>query len=55
LNRLIGLQWMTRLLFPGVSSDSIRDVARDFYRLFYQVELSEAELDRLLVGATLER
>ena len=51
LNRLIGLQWMARLLFPGQFSGDIRDVARGFYRQFYQVDLSEPELDRLLEGA----
>lgn len=51
LNRLIGLQWLARLLLPGRLPDDIRDVARDFYRLFYQVELTDAQLDTLLAGA----
>jgi len=34
---------MVRVLFPEQFSDTIRDVARDFYRLFYQVNLSEPE------------
>ena len=51
LNRLIGLQWMARLLFPGRFSGDIREVARDFYRQFYQVDLRGSELDRLLEGA----
>ena len=50
LNRLIGLQWMVRLLFPGRFSGSISDVARDFYHQFYQVDLSGPELDKLLEG-----
>jgi len=52
LNRLIGLQWLGRLLFPGRYSDDMRSVAREFYRQFYQVELGEAELNRLLEGAS---
>lgn len=51
LNRLAGLQWLARLLFPGRMSGDIRDVARDFYRQFYSVNLSEAELDQLLAGS----
>lgn len=51
LNRLVGLQWLARLLFPGRFSDDMRDVARHFYRQFYQVDLSQAELDKLLDGA----
>jgi iron complex transport system substrate-binding protein len=51
LNRLVGLQYMARLLYPDRFSDDIRDVARSFYRQFYQVDLSELELDKLLDGA----
>src|SRR5262245_31008356 len=51
LNRLVGLQWMARLLFPGRFAGNIRDVARDFYHQFYQVDLGEPDLDKLLYGA----
>jgi len=50
LNRLIGLQWLARLLFPDRFSGDIRDVARAFYREFYQVDLGAPEIDRLLQG-----
>jgi iron complex transport system substrate-binding protein len=48
LNRLVGLQWLARLLYPERFSEDIRDIARSFYRQFYQVDLSGSELDRLL-------
>lgn len=48
VNRLLGLQWLSHLFFPKSSPGDIRGDARDFYRLFYQVNLSDAELDRLL-------
>jgi iron complex transport system substrate-binding protein len=48
---LVGLQYMARLLYPDRFSDDVRDVARGFYRQFYQVDLSEPELDKLLDGA----
>jgi iron complex transport system substrate-binding protein len=51
LNRLIGVQWLARLLFPGRFPGAMREVARDFYRQFYQVDLSTNELDKLLEGA----
>lgn len=51
INRLIGLQWLSRLLMPDAFSGAMRDVTRDFFRLFYQVEPSDADLDRLLAGA----
>jgi len=51
LNRLAGVQWLSRLLFPGRLSGDVRDVARDFYHQFYQVDLTGPELDRLLEGS----
>jgi iron complex transport system substrate-binding protein len=55
LNRWIGLEWLARLLFPGKFGRDLRDVTRDFYRQFYQVDLSEAELDTLFAGARAKR
>jgi len=55
LNRLIGVQWLARLLSPGRFPGDMREVARDFYREFYQVDLSAVELDKLLEGAQQRR
>jgi iron complex transport system substrate-binding protein len=51
LNRILGLQWLARLFFPARLPADIRNETRDFYRLFYQVDLTEAQLDQLLEGA----
>jgi iron complex transport system substrate-binding protein len=48
VNRLLGLQWLSRLFFPDGRAGDIRADAREFYRLFYQVELSDQDLDRLM-------
>jgi iron complex transport system substrate-binding protein len=48
VNRLIGLTWLLHTLYPAQAHGKLRDQVRDFYRLFYQVDLSEAQLDRLL-------
>jgi iron complex transport system substrate-binding protein len=50
LNRLLGLQWLAGLFFPDRYKIDMRTEARAFYRLFYQVDLSDAQLDRLLEG-----
>ena len=55
LNRLMGAQWLARLLFPGKFTGEIREAARDFYHQFYQVELTEAALDKLLEGTQEKR
>ena len=51
LNRLLGLQWLGNLFFPDRYKVDIRAEAKDFYKLFYQVELTDSQLDRLLEGA----
>ena len=51
LNRILGLQWLARLFFPDRLPADIRNETRDFYRLFYQVDLTEAQLDQLLEGS----
>jgi iron complex transport system substrate-binding protein len=48
LNRLLGLLWMGRLLYPALYPEDMREEAKSFYRRFYQVEPSEAQLDSLL-------
>src|SRR5262249_28404438 len=51
LNRLLGLQWLGSLFFPDRYKIDIRRQAQDFYRLFYQVELTHDQIDRLIEGA----
>ena len=47
-NRLIGLLWLGKLLYPASFPQDIRTEARRFYALFYQQEPSDAQLDELL-------
>jgi iron complex transport system substrate-binding protein len=51
INRAIGLRWVAGLLYPEKFPEDIRVVARDFIKLFYQVEPDGAALDRILAGA----
>jgi iron complex transport system substrate-binding protein len=48
LNRIIGLDWMAATFYPDSYQIDLRARARDFYRLWYHLELTEAQLDRLL-------
>jgi iron complex transport system substrate-binding protein len=49
-NRLIGLLWLGKLLYPASFPQDIRTEARLFYALFYQQEPSNAQLDGLLAN-----
>jgi iron complex transport system substrate-binding protein len=51
VNRMMGLRWMGRLFYPDRWGGSLREETSEFYRNWYQVDLSEAELDRLLEWA----
>jgi iron complex transport system substrate-binding protein len=48
LNRVIGLRWLAGLFYPDGLAHDLRAATRDFYRRFYHVEPSEAELDTLI-------
>jgi len=51
INRIIGLRWIAGLLYPERFPEDIRATARDFIKLFYQADVTEAQLDRILAGA----
>jgi iron complex transport system substrate-binding protein len=48
LNRIIGLDWMAATFYPDRHQIDLRARTRDFYRLWYHIDLTEAQLDRLL-------
>ncbi|WP_417020949.1 iron ABC transporter substrate-binding protein [Candidatus Phyllobacterium onerii] len=51
VNRLIGIRWLEELFYPDVYKTNLRDDVREFYKLFYQVDLSDQQTDDLLTGA----
>ena len=51
VNRLPGLWWVGKAVYPEVFPEDLRTITREFHRLYYQVELSEERVDRVLAGA----
>ena len=51
LNRVMGLIWMAGLLYPDAWQGDLREDTRAFYKLYYHVDLSDEELERLLEWA----
>jgi iron complex transport system substrate-binding protein len=51
LNRMMGLIWMAGLLYPDRWNGTLREDTRAFYELYYHVDLSDDELERLLEWA----
>ena len=50
VNRLIGLKWLGRILYPEQFPEDLRRETRAFYTLFYHQAPTEAQLDALLAG-----
>lgn len=51
INRLIGIAWLERLFYPKVFTGDLKAEVRDFFKLFYQVDLTEDQLATLLKGS----
>jgi iron complex transport system substrate-binding protein len=51
VNRLIGLKWLGRVLYPDLFPEDLRAEARAFYELFYHRAPDERQLDTLLGAA----
>jgi iron complex transport system substrate-binding protein len=50
VNRLIGLWWLAKILYPDRFDEDIRELTRDFYSRFYHVTPSDAAIDGVLEG-----
>ena len=50
VNRLIGLWWLAKILYPAVFPEDLRTLTREFYQQFYHVALNGAQIDRVLAG-----
>jgi len=50
VNRLIGLRWLGRVLYPARFTDDLRAETRAFYTTFYHRPPDDRQLDALLAG-----
>lgn len=50
VNRLIGLWWLGKMVYPDRFPEDLRVLTRDFYQRFYQVALTDAQIARVLAG-----
>ena len=51
LNRLIGLRWLARILYPQAFPEDLRPIVRDFYTRCYHQAPTGHQLDQLLKTA----
>ena len=50
VNRLIGLWWLAKILYPDLFPEDLRTLTRDFYGRFYHVTPNDAQIERVLAG-----
>ena len=50
VNRLIGLTWLGKLLYPALFPEDLAAETREFYRLFYHVTPTDEGVARVLAG-----
>ena len=50
VNRLIGLWWLAKILYPERFPEDLRALTQDFYSRFYHVTPSSAQIDHVLAG-----
>jgi iron complex transport system substrate-binding protein len=50
VNRLIGLRWLAKILYPDLFPEDLHALTRTFYDNFYHVNVTDAQIDRVLAG-----
>ncbi|HUL87272.1 MAG TPA: iron ABC transporter substrate-binding protein [Pseudolabrys sp.] len=50
VNRLIGLWWLAKILYPDKFPEDMRALTRDFYTVFYHRTPSDTQIDHVLAG-----
>jgi iron complex transport system substrate-binding protein len=50
VNRLIGLRWLAKILYPDKFPEDMRVLTRDFYTMFYHRTPNDAQIDHVLAG-----
>jgi iron complex transport system substrate-binding protein len=50
VNRLIGLWWLAKILYPERFPEDLRALTQDFYSRFYHVTPTSAQIDHVLAG-----
>jgi len=50
VNRLIGLWWLAKIFYPDLFPEDLPALTHDFYRRFYHVTPSDAQIEQVLAG-----
>ena len=48
VNRLVGLWWLAKVLYPDQFPEDLRPITREFFQRFYHITPSDAQIDAIL-------
>lgn len=48
VNRVLGVKWFANLVYPDYVDYDIREEAKEFFSLFYNIDLTDEQLDEIL-------
>ena len=51
VNQVLGMQWFARLCYPDQFSDDLQNVVTDYYKTFYNYDLTQDEYNQLVEKA----
>ena len=52
VNQVLGMQWLSRALYPEAFGDTAKDVVTEYFKLFYSYDLSDSEYAALTANST---
>lgn len=54
INRFIGLQWMAHILYPDVFTEDFEEITQEYYKLFYDYEMTSDEYSAMMTNSSLK-
>jgi iron complex transport system substrate-binding protein len=51
ISRILGVRWLGNLLYPDLYQYDMEAEVKDFYKVFYHMELADAQLQELMARA----
>lgn len=51
VNRMIGIEWLSSLVYPEIYTSDIREEVKNFYQLFYHIDVTDEKLEAILKNA----
>lgn len=54
-NRILGMLWMAKLLYPDIATYDLEKKAKEYYKLFYHSDLTDAQYKALVANSVLKK